>query len=159
VRVDVVDELAVIRSWRDVQAPGETRDAMVAGFLWALALVGDLDVSELRARLDTPRDPAAAFQPVAPLVSAAPAVPVTVLPDPALPWPGLGIARIERTREAGDGPVSSARAFTAGPNGRPVALSSSYAEMAAETSGLARGLSDDSAALETGVDVPVDTTT
>lgn len=153
-RADVADELAVIRAWRDVQAPGDTRDAMVAGFLWALALVADQDVVELRARLDAPRRPEDAFRPAAPVTASGPAgvtaaeleriaggplVPgsswAEPRPDPesAPPWPGLGIDRIPRTREAGDQPVGQARAYTAGPDGRPVALEASYAEMAADS--------------------------
>jgi hypothetical protein len=160
VRPDVRDELAVLRAWRDVQAPSEARDATVAGFLWALALVADVEVSELRARMDGPREPAAAFRPAEPVVTPVTlpwSAPVGTEDMPA--WPGLGIARIERTREAGDGPAARPRAFTAGPDGRPVALAASYAEMAADEAVSARGLSDDTPAPETGADVLTDTTT
>lgn len=163
-RADVSSELTVLRAWRDAQAPSEGREATVAGFLWALALVGDVEVAELRQRLDGPRS-------TEPSLTAAPApaeamfVPGSTVagawPDPssAPPWRGLGIQRIERTREAGDGPVGRGRAFTAGPDGRPVRLAASYAEMAAETLVEARGLSDDIGATETRAPVPSNTTT
>jgi hypothetical protein len=161
-RADVADDLAVIRSWRDVQPPSDTREAMVAGFLWALALVAEIDVTDLRARLDSPRRGEDAFRPAVPVT--APAGPLPLAPvgpegTAVPPWPGLGIARIPRTQEASDGPLSPGRAFTAGPDGRPVRLAASYAEMAADSSAETRGLSDDTATPETRADVSTGTTT
>lgn len=147
---------------------------MVAGFLWALALMSDMDVTDLRARMDTRRDPATAFEPTPPVTRgfppvinlagpsepgvsrldartpdgtvASPVMPVD--PDKAPPWVGLGFERIERTRPAVDGaPAAAGRSYTSGPDGRPVRLGASYAAMAAET---ARDLSSDINLPETG---------
>lgn len=163
-RTDVADELAVIRSWRDAFDASVERDATVSGFLWALSLVADVDVTDLRARLDAPRNPADVFRsapgaPVEPTFEPPPSQPgswVEPWPDPetAPPWRGLGMARIERTREAGTGPLGRGRAFTSGQDGRPVALEASYAEMAADSSISTRGLSDDTEDPETRGDVP-----
>lgn len=119
-RYDVDPELAVLRTWRDSQPPATSVDDTTAGFLWALSLVTGTPADRLRDRLDG-----------GPLVSPTPAVESSL---PAAPqWRGLGIPRIDgRQREVVDGePVAAPRAWTTGPDGRPIPAEGSYAERAA----------------------------
>lgn len=118
----ITGELSSLRWWCDQQPPGPVVDATVNGFLWMLSIASGVSARVLREQLDAPSQ-------VAPAPAAPPPSPVPV-ETPG--WQGLGIPRIEgRQREVtADEPVAAPRAWTTGPDGRPIRAEASYAELA-----------------------------
>lgn len=128
--------LDAVKSWYQAMPATEGTNAILNGFLWALSLVSDLPVEGLRQQVTGTR-------PTAPQAPAPPPEDVTGSDMPTMnllesepPWPGLGIKRIPRVKPADlESPVGTGRAFTTGPNGRPIPMTKSYSEMAAENPG------------------------